>query len=373
MLKANPVTSQGFPEFGTAVLVNIMNTMGAFPTRNFQQVQFEEAEAISGEAIAETILVKNTACWACPIACTRWTRVGAKEGEGPEYESVWALGAACGIGDLAAITEANYLCNDLGLDTISAGSTLACAMELTEKGLLASDLRFGQADMLAPMLNTIALRQGVGDALAEGSARLAKACGAPELSMAVKGLEVPAYDPRGMQGQGLLYATSNRGACHMRGNMVGSEVLGLPKLIDRFLYRGKAGFVILHQNMAAVIDSLVVCKFVNVAVADEYLARALTATVGIEYSTGDIHRVGERIWNLERLFNIREGFTKADDTLPKRLLEEPVSDGPTGGWIVHLEPMLDEYYRGRGWDKNGVPTPATLKRLGLDTLEHKLD
>lgn len=368
MLKANPVTSQGFPEFGTAVLVNIMNTMGTLPTRNFQQSQFEEAEAISGEAIAETILVKNTACWACPIACSRYTKTGKGEGEGPEYESVWALGAACGISDLPAITEANYLCNDLGLDTISAGSTLACAMELTEKGLLDSALRFGQADLLAPTLHDIALRRGMGDRLAEGSSRLAKSCNAPELSMTVKGLEMPAYDPRGMQGQGLLYATSNRGACHMRGNMVGAEVLGLPKLIDRFQFSGKSGHVILHQNMAAVIDSLVLCKFVNVAVADEYLARALTATTGIEYSTGDIHRCGERIWNLERLYNRREGFRRADDTLPKRLLEEPVQGGPTDGWVVHLEPMLDEYYRARGWDTQGAPTAATLKRLALDGL-----
>ena len=368
MLKANPVTSQGFPEFGTAVLVNIMNTMGILPTRNYQQSQFEEADAISGETIADTILVKNTACWACPIACARYTKTDKDEGEGPEYETVWALGASCGVSDLAAVTEANYVCNDLGMDTISAGATIACAMELSEKGFLKSDLRFGRADLLSSTLESMAYRRGLGNDLADGSARLAKKYGAPELSMSVKGLEMPAYDPRGLQGQGLLYATSNRGACHMRGNMIGAEVLGLPKLIDRFQYRGKAGFVILNQHMAAVIDSMVLCKFVNNAVADEYLARALTACTGVVYSTGDIHRVGERIWNLERLYNLREGFTKADDTLPRRLLEEPVKGGPTDGWVVHLEPMLEEYYRARAWDKAGVPTAATLQRLGLDTL-----
>ncbi len=368
MIKSNPVTSQGFPEFGTAVLVNIMNTMGAFPTRNFQESQFEHAEDISGETIAETILVKNPACWACPIACSRYTKTEKAEGEGPEYETVWALGAACGVSDLVAIAEANYLCNDLGLDTISAGSTIACAMELTQRGFLKSDLRFGDARVLSPTLSAMAQRSGLGDELAEGSARLARKYGAPELSMSVKGLEMPAYDPRAMQGQGLLYATSNRGACHMRGNMVGAEVLGLPKLIDRFQYQGKASHVINNQNMAAVVDSLILCKFLVNAVADDFLARALSATTGIEYSTGDIHNIGERIWALERLYNLREGFTKADDTLPRRLLEEPVSSGPAKGWVVHLAPMLTEYYRARGWDANGVPTPATLKRLGLDSL-----
>jgi len=365
LLKANPVTSQGLPQFGTAVLVNVLNTAGAFPSRNFQRSQFEGAEAISGEAIADTILVKNKACWACPIACARVTKTKRAQGEGPEYETVWALGANCGIDDLEAITEANYLCNDLGLDTISAGGTIACAMEMAERGIIESDLRFGRAELLAPTLVDIAYRRGLGDELAEGSLRFASKYGVPELSMSVKGLELPAYDPRGMQGQGLLFATSNRGACHMRGNMVGPEVLGLPKLIDRFQYQGKAVFVILHQNMAAVLDSLVVCKFVNLAVPDEYFARALTAVTGIEYSTSELHQVGERIWNLERLYNVREGFTKADDTLPPRLLEEPVPEGPSKGYVVHLEPMLEEYYQARGWNELGIPTQETLKRLGL--------
>ena len=172
---------------------------------------------------------------------------------------------------------------------------------------------------------------------------------------------MPAYDPRGMQGQGLLYATSNRGACHMRGNMLGLEVLGLPKLIDRFQVQGKSSYVILHQNSSAAIDSLVVCKFTNMGVADEYFARVLTAVTGIKYATGDLIRVGERVWNLERLYNLREGFTRADDTLPPRLLEEPVPEGPSKGWVSHLEPMLKEYYRARGWDDNGVPKPQSSK------------
>ncbi len=368
LLRASPLTSQALPEFGTAVMMNLVNTIGALPTRNFQQSQFERVEAISGETLAEKHLVKNAACWACPIGCTRISKTEKVEGEGPEFETTWAFGAQCGIDDLPAIIEANSICNDLGLDTISAGSTIACAMELAERGLLDTELRFGRADLLAPTLEAIGARRGLGDALAEGSARLAKQYGAPELSMSVKGLELPAYDPRGMQGQGLLFATSNRGACHMRGNMLGLEVLGLPKLIDRFQVQGKSSFVILHQNASAAIDSLVICKFTNMGVAEEYFARTLSAVTGIPYATGDLIRVGERVWNVERLYNLREGFTAADDTLPPRLLSEPVPAGPSAGWVSHLPPMLAEYYRVRGWDERGVPKASKLKELGLDEL-----
>jgi aldehyde:ferredoxin oxidoreductase len=367
-LTASPLTSQALPQFGTAGVVNVVNVIGALPTRNFQQTQFEHAEAISGETIAERLLVKKAACWSCPIACTRVTRTAHGEGEGPEYESVWALGAACGIGDLEAITEASYLCNDLGLDTMSTGATIACAMELAERGVIDSDLRFERADLLESTVRAIAYRQGVGDELAEGSRRFAEKHGAGQYSMSVKGLEMPAYDPRAMQGQGLLYATSNRGACHMRGNMLGPEVLGLPKLVHRLQVQGKAGMVILHQNASAAIDSLVLCKFVNLAVAEEYLARALAAVTGVPCSTGDLIRAGERIWNLERLYNLREGFTRTDDTLPRRLLEEPAPDGPSKGWVSHLPEMLEEYYRFRGWDEEGVPTPRKLTELGLEGL-----
>lgn len=367
MLKANPITSQALPEFGTPVMMNILNGLGALPTRNFQQTHFEHAEAISGEAITEQILIDNDACWACPIGCTRVTQTSRAKGEGPEYESAWSFGAACGVADLETIAEANYLCNELGLDTISAGSTIACAMELSERGLLDSDLRFGRAELLLETVEAIAYRRGLGDLLAEGSYRLAERCGAPELSMSVKKLEMPAYDPRGMQGQGLLFATSNRGACHMRGNMLGLEALGVPKLIDRLQVQGKAGYVILNQNGSSVQDSLVACKFANIAVADEYFARALSALTGITYPSGEMLRAGERIWTLERLYNLREGFTRADDTLPPRLLTEPAT-GNSAGEVSHLEPMLDEYYRARGWTHEGVPRPEKLAELGLAEL-----
>jgi aldehyde:ferredoxin oxidoreductase len=226
-------------------------------------------------------------------------------------------------------------------------------------------LRFGRADLLGDTIRSIAYRRGLGDELAEGSFRFAQAHAAREYSMSVKGMELPAYDPRGMQGQGLLYATSNRGGCHTRGNMLGPEVLGLPKLIDRFQVQGKAGVVVLHQNSAAATDSLVLCKFVSMAVAEEYYGRALAAATG---AGADLIRVGERIWNLERLYNLREGFSREHDTLPDRLLEEPIPEGPSKGWVSHLPEMLDEYYRFRGWDENGVPTRRRLEELGLADL-----
>jgi aldehyde:ferredoxin oxidoreductase len=368
LIAACPLTSQALPEFGTVVMMNLVNNVGALATRNHQQNMFEGAEAISGETLSETYLVKNDACWACPIHCTRISKTSRAEGEGPEFQTTWAFGAQCGIADLEGIIEANFLCNDLGLDTISAGNTIGCAMELSEKGYVDSDLRFGRVDLLAPTLEDMAYRRGLGADLTEGSQRLATKYGAPELSMSVKGLEMPAYDPRGMQGQGLLLATSNRGACHMRGNMLGLEVLGLPKLIDRFQVQGKSSYVILNQNSSAAVDSLVLCKFTSMGVADEYFARTLTAVTGIKYATGDMIRVGERVWNLERLYNLREGFTSKDDTLPARLLNDPAPDGPTKGWVVHLEPMLKEYYRARGWDANGVPSPQKLADLELKEL-----
>jgi aldehyde:ferredoxin oxidoreductase len=368
LLAANPVTSQALPEFGTVVLMNIMNNIGALATRNHQLTQFEGAEAISGEELTDKYLVKNKACWACPIGCTRLSKTDKVEGEGPEFETTWAFGAQCGVDDLASIIEVNTLCNDLGLDTISTGATIACAMELSEKGYFDSDLRFGRADLLAQTVRDMAYRRDLGAELADGSLRLATKYEHPELSMSVKGLELPAYDPRGLQGQGLLYATSNRGGCHMRGNMISLEVLGLPKLIDRFQVQGKSSYVTLHQNSNAAIDSLVVCKFTNMGVADEYFARTLSAVTGIPYATGDMIKVGERVWNLERLYNNREGFTSKDDNLPPRLLNEAPTDGPSKGWVSHLAPMLKEYYRTRGWDENGVPTPKKLAELGLTNL-----
>jgi aldehyde:ferredoxin oxidoreductase len=368
VITATPRTSQGLPEFGTSVLVNLMNWYSVLPTENFQKRQFDAAESISGERLREEFLVKRSACWGCAIGCKRLTKTRNESGEGPEYETIFALGSDLGINNMEVVIEANYLCNRLGLDTISTGGTIACAMELAQHEKIDSELRFGRADMLLQTIKDIAYRRGLGDELALGSRRLAEKYSEPWVAMQVKGLEMPGYDPRGMQGQGLLYATSNRGACHLRGNMLGPELLGLPKMIDRFDSAGKAGLLIVMQHTNAVIDSIGMCKFVNFAIGDEYFARMISAITGLRYEIQDILLVGERIWNLERLYNLRAGFTKLDDTLPPRFLLEPQVEVVSKGLVVELDTMLGEYYRFRGWDSQGMPVLRKIKALGLETI-----
>jgi aldehyde:ferredoxin oxidoreductase len=368
MLKSNPITSQGLPEFGTAVLVNVLNQAGALPTRNFRESQFELAEQISGETLRRDYTTKRAACRGCSIGCARRTATAGESGDGPEYETIWALGASCGIGDLTAIVEANYACNRAGMDTITTGATIACAMELTQIGALKDGPRFGDARAMRELVDAIASRDGIGDELAQGSRRFAAAHGHPELAMQVKGLELPAYDPRGMKGQGLAYATSNRGGCHLRANMLYPEILGIPKMIDRFATLGKAGLLINMQNLAGVLDSLSLCKFTAFAMKEGYYARLLSSVSGETVEPQELLGIGERIWTVERLFNLAAGFSAADDTLPPRLLREPVAAGPAKGHVVDLAPMLAEYYICRGWNAAGVPSRSKLDALGIAEL-----
>ncbi|MEN8173921.1 MAG: aldehyde ferredoxin oxidoreductase family protein, partial [Chloroflexota bacterium] len=337
MITASPRTSEGLPEFGTSVLVNLMNWYGVLPSRNFQKGGYEHAEKISGERLRDEFLVKRGACWSCPIGCKRVTQTGSEKGEGPEYETIYALGSSLEIDDFETIIEANYLCNRLGMDTISCGASIACAMELAERGKLDTELAFGRADLLLQTVEDIAHRRGLGGEIAVGSKRLAVEYDMPEVAMQVKGLEFPAYDPRGMQGQGLLYATSNRGACHLRGNMLGPELLGAPKMLDRHAPSGKAGILIVMQHTNAVIDSIGMCKFVNFAIGEDFFARLMTSVTGIKYEVQDLQLAGERIWNLERLYNLGAGFTQDDDTLPPRFIEEPLKEGGSAGHVVHLD------------------------------------
>ena len=365
LLKANPITSTALPEFGTSVLVNVLDQAGALPTRNHRESRFEGAAAISGEALKRDHVQRRSACRGCIIGCARRSTAGGESGEGPEYESIWAFGAECGVSDLTAIVQANYACNRAGMDTITMGVTIACAMELTDLGLLPGGPRFGDARAIIALAEATAAGEGLGAELGLGSARFAALHGRPELSMSVKQLEMPAYDPRGMKAQGLAYATSNRGGCHLRANMLGPEILGVPKMVDRFATLGKAGLLINLQNLNAVLDSLSVCKFTAFAMKEDYYARQLSAVWGETVEPQELLQLGERIWNAERLFNLAAGFTRADDTLPPRLLHEPVPAGPSAGQVVDLPPMLDEYYISRGWDAGGVPSAAKLERLGL--------
>lgn len=374
-VKANPVTSTGLPTYGTAVLVNVINQHGLFPTRNFQEGVFEGAEKISGESMAEQILVRNRACFACPIACGRVTKTThpkyAYSGEGPEYESDWSLGACCGVDQIDAIGKANYLCDILGMDPISAGVTIACSMELFQRGIITSkevgrSLNFGDADAMVEMVKAIGYREGFGDALAEGSYRLAERYGHPEYSMSVKKQEFPAYDGRGAQGMGLQYATSNRGACHVRGYMISPEILGAPQKLDPFETEEKAGWTKAFQDTTAIVDSSGICLFNTFAIGAPEILEYLKAATGLEMSLDDLMKAGERIWNLERLFNLKAGITGKEDRLPDRIVKEPMPDGPAKGKVVELDKMLPEYYELRGWDKDGVPTKEKLKALGLE-------
>ncbi len=361
----NPVTGKSLQVLGTSVLVNIVNAHGMFPTENFRRGVFNDAEGISGEKIAESLLLRQSACYKCPIGCGRTTRTRNKSGEGPEYETVWAFGAHLGVSDLAAIAEANYACNELGLDTITMGSTIGCAMELCESGAWDAGLRWGDAGRLAGWVEDTAHLRGVGVDLALGSKRLAAKFGKPELAMQVKGMEIPAYDPRGAQGMALAYATSSRGGCHMRAYMIMPEVLGHPVFLDRFSTAGKPEIVALFQDIAAVVDSLVLCRFLQFAVGISTLSEMLRTVTGLDFGDEELLRAGRRVNTLERLVNIRAGFTRADDTLPPRFLNEEFQTGSSRHRVVRLEEMLDRYYAVRGWDPLGKPTAATLAELGL--------
>lgn len=373
-IRSHPVTSAGLPTYGTAVLVNVINSHGAFPTRNFQSGVFAGAENISGETLARTLLVRKKACFACPISCGRPSVVrGGKysgKGEGPEYEAIWAMGADCGIDNLEAVTRANYYANELGFDPISFGATLACAMELYERGYLPRNdtdlaLQFGDPDVLVEAARKVGYREGVGDLLAEGSYRLAEKYGHPELSMSTKKQEYPAYDPRGAQGIGLNYATSNRGGCHVRGYTISPEILGVPEQIDPLASEGKAAWVKAFQDVTTLVDSAGICLFTTFAIGAPEVAAMLSGATGIDYTPDEAVLAGERIWNLERLFNLEAGLSAADDTLAPRLLEERMPEGAAQGKVVDLYRMRAEYYQLRGWTAEGVPEQDTRQRLGL--------
>ena len=373
-LKASPVTGEGLPKYGTPILVNVINAHGFLPTRNFQQGQFEGAEQVSGETIADTILVKNKGCFACTIACSRVSEVKEGKyrgaGEGPEYESDWALGISTGISDLQAITKANYLCNELGMDTIEAGVAVATSMELYERGYIpagdvARPLRFGDAEALVWLIEEMGHRRGFGELAAQGGYRVAERYGHPELFMGVKKQAFPAYDGRGAQGMALGYATSNRGACHLRGYTISVEVFGIPKKMDPFLTEGKAEVSKLFQDVTAFVDSVGMCLFTTFGIGAEDIAPLLEAATGAGYTLEECLKIGERVWNLERLFNLKAGLSGKDDTLPPRILHEGIPEGPAKGMVGKLHEMLPEYYKLRGWDGAGVPTKAKLKELAL--------
>ncbi|AKL96409.1 tungsten-containing aldehyde ferredoxin oxidoreductase Aor [Clostridium aceticum] len=371
-IKENGLTGQGLPTYGTAILVNVINENGVFPTNNFQLSTFDKSEEISGETLTEKYLTKKEACFRCPIACGRYCEVDDIKGGGPEYETIWAFGADCGVSSMPDIIKANYWCNEMGLDTISAGATLAAAMELYQKGYIKKEefaggpeLQFGNAEAVVEWTKRTGLSLGLGAKLAQGSYRLCESYGVPEISMTVKKMELPAYDPRGIQGHGLQYATCNRGGCHVRGYMIAPEIAGLPEKLDRFSLEGKPVWVKTFQDMFAAIDSLGLCVFTSFALDADDFADLYSAVCGTNLTGSDFLAAGDRVWTFEKLYNLKAGIDSSQDTLPQRLLKEPIPDGPSKGWIHKLDELLPEYYKVRGWDVNGVPTVEKLKELGL--------
>lgn len=384
----DPFISEVLAKYGTADVVEFSNEVGLLPTRNFQEGTFEGAAKIGGAVIAEKYNLrgakKTKACFGCPLACGRVTRVPdgefKGEGEGPEYETLGSLGAVCGIDNPEPIIKANYICNEMGMDTISAGATIGCAMELFEKGFLSEKdvgmkFNFGNGRAMVELLQKAAHREGFGDVIAEGSYRLAEKYGHPELSMTVKKQEFPNYDPRGGQGFALAYATSNRGACHIRQEVhcvefFGISLMGIIKTggsLDRFSTKGKPEVTKQFQDFYCMIDSSGICNFIIIGSPDHNVFINLMEK-GTGLSFGGLKgflKTGERIFNLERLFNIKAGLTSKDDTLPKRMLEEPMPAGPGKGYVVYLDEMLPKYYKVRGWSAKGVPSVKLLADLEI--------
>jgi aldehyde:ferredoxin oxidoreductase len=392
VLRENAVTGQGLPAYGTQVLMNVINEVGAMPTRNFREVQFEGASRISGEAMHEPRvsdgkpnLVTNGACFGCTIACGRISTISpthfSLQGDGKsqykhasgglEYEAAWALGSDTGVDDIDALTYAQFVCNEQGLDPISFGSTVAAAMELYEMGAITKEdtggveLKFGSAEALCTVTDLTGRGEGFGLQLGLGSKRLCEKYGHPELSMTVKGQEFPAYDPRGIKGMGLTYATSNRGACHLRSYTVSSEILGIPEKTDPLVTDGKPALVKAFQDATAVVDSSGLCLFTTFAWTLDDIQPQIAAACEGDWSLDKLVEVGERVWNLERQFNLDAGLTAADDSLPPRMLKEGANTGPAKGNVNELDKMLPEYYQLRGWTPDGQLTAETRSRLRL--------
>jgi aldehyde:ferredoxin oxidoreductase len=420
-LLGHPMTGGILPALGTANIVATAAGRNILPCCNYQKGTDLRAMAISGERLAAKHLKKRVGCMSCPVICGRGIELRIKDADGteqlvshpdgkhkgiskgPEYETLGLLGSNLGCFDLERIFEWNHLCDDLGMDTISLGGTLGFATELTERGMLASPLSFDHHEAVTDLIRDTAYRRGLGNDLAEGTRRLAQKYGGHDFAIHVKGLELPAYDPRGCYGQGLEYATTNRGGCHIQGATMYLEATG-PLSVDPLSTKAKPELVVLQQNLSAALCSSVYCMFASYAMIPSlafeldpqgmiygaltkvllhsgpviglvlkskapvpllWFEKFVSYVIGRTVTMGEYTEIGERVFNLERMYNLREGLTAADDTLPPRLLDEPTFAGHERG--VPLANMLPRYYRVRRWDAAGIPTPQTLDRLSIRT------
>ncbi|HNJ13338.1 MAG TPA: aldehyde ferredoxin oxidoreductase family protein [Anaerolineales bacterium] len=366
--------------YGTSYVPQVTNTLGILPTHNFLQGTFEHVHNVDGDALKNQYLIRHTPCYRCPLSCGRLTEVPdgpyKGKGEGPEYETISSLGTGCGVSNLAALVKANYLCNEYGMDTISTGMTIAAAMEMYEKGYIPEEvigqpLKFGDHDAMIAMIKLMAYNEGFGKELAQGSYRLAEKYGHPEIAVTTRKQEFPGYDPRGSQGMGLLYATSNKGASHMEGDVAYEEVFGVPVKENPLTTEGKPELVKHFEDSFALMDSSGVCVFVGIRymfnkdrmILPQTLANMMNLSTGAGYTAEEALRAADRVYTLERMFLLKAGST--EDTLPHRMLHEPLPDGPAKGKVVELDKMLPEFYKLRGWDERGWPTKEKLADLGL--------
>jgi aldehyde:ferredoxin oxidoreductase len=383
----------GFDAFGTNMIADMVNVRGGYPTRNWQYGTFEQIENVNAQAITDQVLVEGVRCFACPVACGRGTEIrqgkwkGAR-GEGPEYETTDTLGAMCGVDDLNAITMANYRCNEYGLDTITTGATIAFAMECYQKGILKDDqtggvpLKFGDADLVVNLVESIAKREGIGNLLAEGTLRMAETLGrgSEHFAMHVKGLELPAYDPRAAKITGLAYVTANRGGDHMNGYIQGPTFIDIPfMIVEDSTIRNPliadpqdARILIDMENALSVLDALGGCKFMGILLSAGEIVDLVRAATGWDFDLDEFRKCGDRLQTMARAYCAREGLRRDQDILPGRLMSDPLPDGPAQGMVLDrssLEKMKDAYYELRGWDlASGVPPPTKLHELDLDYL-----
>jgi aldehyde:ferredoxin oxidoreductase len=365
----------GLSVYGTNVLMNMTNVIGGLPTKNSQFTAYEDAEKISGEYVNDNLLVDNPTCHACPVACKKEVEVkdGPYKGlhmESVEYEPSWSVGANCGNNDARLVAKMIDLANDYGFDAIEIGHPLSVWMEASEKGYTNGEgkLEWGNPDGMTEAARMVAFRDGFGDVMADGADATAKHFGHPELAMTCKGQGVPAYDPRGIKGMGLGYATSNRGACHLRGYTPAAEVvgnvLGPSEVADPLAWKGKGEMVIIFQNVHTMTDCLDVCKFATFAESLDSFAQQYQVMTGVASSPEHLLKVGERVYNLERHYNNMAGFGEGSDTLPDRFTKEPSTMGGSKGQVCELDDMLVEYYEKRGW-VNGVVPESKLKELEI--------
>jgi aldehyde:ferredoxin oxidoreductase len=358
-------------DHGTANILGLVNAAGALPTRNYQEGQFERSNEMTGEAWSKEYWTRSIGCYGCPIYCSKiaYSKTRDIAIDGPDFETIWAMGVNCGLTDKEAIIYSNYLCDLYGVDTISVGNIVGFVMELYQRNMISStDLdgvkaEWGSGDALVALTEKIAKGEGIGELLQKGVREISKHYpGSEDFAMQVKGLEMPAYHPNAAKGIGLSYAVSDRGGCHLRGSPL-AELLGGA---DPLTYEGKADLFKTNQLDVSIIDAGILCYFVKFGITLKEVFQMVNPCTGFEYrDPRDLERVGERITVLSRLFSTREGFSVKDDILPKRALAEPLPSGPAKGHVHELEKLRTEYYHIMGWSENGIPTEERLVELGL--------